>query len=193
MDEQYLEHHGIQGQKHGIRRYQNLDGSLTDEGRRRYGIGPARGSKESVKDKIKSAHEKKKAEKVAAREKNAQMSYEEHKARLRQSIVNNPKKIVKYNKAFTKDEVKDIISEIEWNRKMQDIKRSESQRRMQKIKDMSDKLGTFSNLSKNSIDLWNNAAAINNALVTSGKFKNGKMLPKVGWDKGKDNKDKSGD
>lgn len=33
-----LSHHGIKGQKWGNRRYQNEDGSLTDEGRRRYGI-----------------------------------------------------------------------------------------------------------------------------------------------------------
>lgn len=33
----YLEHHGILGQKWGIRRYQNPDGSLTPEGRARYG------------------------------------------------------------------------------------------------------------------------------------------------------------
>lgn len=32
-------HHGIKGQKWGIRRYQNEDGSLTVEGRKRYGVG----------------------------------------------------------------------------------------------------------------------------------------------------------
>lgn len=32
----YLEHHGIIGQKWGIRRYQNPDGSLTDAGKKRY-------------------------------------------------------------------------------------------------------------------------------------------------------------
>ena len=32
-----LFHHGIKGQKWGIRRYQNLDGTLTAEGRERYG------------------------------------------------------------------------------------------------------------------------------------------------------------
>ena len=31
----YLVHHGIQGQKWGVRRYQNLDGSYTDAGQRR--------------------------------------------------------------------------------------------------------------------------------------------------------------
>ncbi len=32
----YLEHHGILGQKWGIRRYQNRDGTLTAEGKQRY-------------------------------------------------------------------------------------------------------------------------------------------------------------
>lgn len=34
--EYYLAHHGIKGQKWGIRRYQNEDGTLTPEGRARY-------------------------------------------------------------------------------------------------------------------------------------------------------------
>ena len=33
----YLVHHGIKGQKWGIRRFQNEDGTLTPEGRKRYG------------------------------------------------------------------------------------------------------------------------------------------------------------
>lgn len=36
MDTNHLEHHGIIGQKWGIRRYQNPDGSLTPAGRKRY-------------------------------------------------------------------------------------------------------------------------------------------------------------
>ena len=34
-----LAHHGILGQKWGVRRYQNEDGSLTAEGKKRYGKG----------------------------------------------------------------------------------------------------------------------------------------------------------
>ena len=40
---EYLAHHGIKGQKWGVRRYQNPDGTLTDEGRRRYGYGSEAG------------------------------------------------------------------------------------------------------------------------------------------------------
>lgn len=39
MDEivkNYLSHHGILGQKWGVRRYQNKDGTLTDKGKKRY-------------------------------------------------------------------------------------------------------------------------------------------------------------
>ena len=46
----YLVHHGIKGQKWGIRRYQNSDGSLTPEGRRYYGINERRAFKEARKN-----------------------------------------------------------------------------------------------------------------------------------------------
>lgn len=34
----YLAHHGVKGQKWGVRRYQNDDGSLTQEGREKYNV-----------------------------------------------------------------------------------------------------------------------------------------------------------
>lgn len=37
IDANELFHHGIKGQKWGVRRYQNADGSLTPEGMKRYG------------------------------------------------------------------------------------------------------------------------------------------------------------
>lgn len=40
-----LYHHGIQGQKWGIRRYQNEDGSYTEAGRRRYNDGEGYGNR----------------------------------------------------------------------------------------------------------------------------------------------------
>lgn len=38
-ENQYLIHYGIKGQKHGVRRFQNEDGTLTSEGKDRYGVG----------------------------------------------------------------------------------------------------------------------------------------------------------
>lgn len=52
-----LNHHGIQGQKWGKRRYQNPDGTLTAEGRIRYN---ADGSKRKLDDKHKQDYKMKK-------------------------------------------------------------------------------------------------------------------------------------
>lgn len=39
INNNYLTHHGIHNQKWGVRRYKNRDGSYTEAGRHRYGVG----------------------------------------------------------------------------------------------------------------------------------------------------------
>lgn len=36
----YISHHGVKGQRWGVRRYQNKDGSLTAEGYQHWGLNP---------------------------------------------------------------------------------------------------------------------------------------------------------
>ncbi len=50
ITEQYLAHHGIKGQRWGVRRFQNSDGSLTQAGKKRRGVN---GDREPVKEKLK--------------------------------------------------------------------------------------------------------------------------------------------
>lgn len=53
-NEAYLAHHGIKGQKWGLRRYQNEDGSLTPAGMRRYGHMTAyTGKTQATQDKMR--------------------------------------------------------------------------------------------------------------------------------------------
>ena len=50
MNNLYLEHHGIKGQKWGVRRYQNPDGTYTDAGHRHYGFGYKKVYKTEIKE-----------------------------------------------------------------------------------------------------------------------------------------------
>lgn len=70
--EPYLAHHGIRGQKWGVRRYQNEDGSLTSAGKSRYSTDSATKTSKSLNRieqenavlKTKSAIARMKAEKA---------------------------------------------------------------------------------------------------------------------------------
>ena len=54
-----IEHHGVKGQKWGVRRYQNPDGTLTDEGKKRLG----RMSPDTVRKEMQKAVNKARSEK----------------------------------------------------------------------------------------------------------------------------------
>ena len=71
-----LYHHGTKGQKWGLRRFQNPDGSLTAEGRLRYGYGDPR-------SKIKMIREQGRSERRIARAQNAErIKYERQQSKL---------------------------------------------------------------------------------------------------------------
>ena len=64
-NDNYLAHEGVKGQKWGIRRYQNPDGSLTTEGRRHYGYGD--GTRQALRAQIRMTREKARAERKLAK------------------------------------------------------------------------------------------------------------------------------
>lgn len=56
MEEYVIQHHGILGQKWGVRRYQNADGSLTEAGKKHYALeGSTRATRRDAKRDAKEA------------------------------------------------------------------------------------------------------------------------------------------
>lgn len=79
----YLYHHGIQGQKWGVRKYQNPDGSLTAAGADRYGIEePGKIIKNEIKGmnkrQLKKSYESYKQKTLDEMNKDAVISDNEH-------------------------------------------------------------------------------------------------------------------
>jgi hypothetical protein len=172
----YLAHHGIKGQKWGIRRFQNADGSLTSDGRKRYGIGEGRDPKEAAnkqKAAARAAKAAQKAEKRAAVDRDA-------KENLKEYLRKHPKKMAKYGQVLSEEDAREVISKIEFDRKLRNVRDTEIQAGWKKIQDLSNNVNTVANLLNNSKNAYNTTAEIYNTLVDTGVIKNGKKWPRVG-------------
>lgn len=161
----YLAHHGIKGQKWGIRRYQNADGSLTAEGRKRKGLGaPRRSLKEHLADR------------KAAQEKTPEQAKEELKEYLRK----HPKKLPKYGNMLTRAEAQEVINNIQFDRQLKDIRKQEIDRGFETIRNVTNTMQTVGNAINAGKNVYNAYADIHNSL---GK---GKKLTKIGETKKED-------
>jgi GNAT superfamily N-acetyltransferase len=85
----YLKHHGVLGQRWGVRRYQNKDGSLTDEGKKHYMYRDrtikAGKTKGDVEDIIKTMSKDEK-DKLALDEDGSYLSFEQGSAVIKRVL-----------------------------------------------------------------------------------------------------------
>lgn len=98
-EEEYLAHHGTKGQRWGVRRFQNSDGSLTAAGKVRYSVGnggKSIGKKANPKSAVKL---KKRQAKEAAKN-------EKHKEKLEKKKSHMTNK--EYVKTLSDEELKAI-------------------------------------------------------------------------------------
>ena len=146
FSEEFLAHHGIKGQKWGIRR------TPEELGHKPKGTK----KKSAVKEYINKQKELRAAKKGSAKE--------EARKLLKDYLRRHPKKLARYGKILTKDEVQDVIKDIEFDRKLKEIRAQEIENGWKKVKRLADNVGTMANLLSNAKNLYNNYTDIYNAL-----------------------------
>lgn len=117
----YLMHHGIKGQKWGVRRWQNADGSLNPAGKKRYSSGELRDMAKQVgeynigKSKIRG--------KAALERRKADTKYDKESSKLFAQKDKMSKR--DYDKAFDK-----LGKELDSSYKASDKKAAESEKKL---------------------------------------------------------------
>ena len=100
MNDEVLIHHGIKGQRWGIRRFQNEDGTLTDAGKTRYTSEHV-----SIVERPKSSKEE--SEVLNQRSlKKLESAAERINAIRKEKVVKNAQKTAKYNQKYWEDQAK---------------------------------------------------------------------------------------
>ena len=162
----YLAHHGIKNQKWGQRRFQNYDGSLTSEGRRRYGIGESNQSrrerKQAEKAKAKAAKVRAKA---SGKKKAEAQKLQDQKQKRMEYLRDHPEKIYKYRKELTQDDVTEIMQKVKFDRSLQDIRKDEISRGMKKIDQIRNNTQTILNAYQTGKNVYNTIAEVHNAFL----------------------------
>lgn len=139
-----LYHHGIKGQKWGIRRFQNKDGSLTPEGRKHWGIGDATRKVKLAWSKSKDAIAKKKEEATSKKEK----AIEDKKAKI---VAKGDRDLIYKNRELFSDaELDAAMTRINKINQFKTEKGAASERsRAEKKKDAIISSGNFDKIYKN--------------------------------------------
>lgn len=191
MESNYLTHYGIKGQKWGIRRYQNPDGSLTSAGRKRYSdSGGIRGAVSKVKNAVtrrgsssKAAAKKKQEEK----EEKEKETLEQKKDRVLKS--RSAKELYENADLFTTQELQSAYNRLSLERNISSLVPKDVNKGKQFVDNAIKTAKTLNDAIDTGSKLYNNVAKVYNSLTEEGRKK---PLPMIKDDQKKD-KDKKDD
>ena len=140
--EPYLEHHGVPGQKKGERH------------------GPpyplVRDAMGRLKTKMQEKRKAATAAKASQKSKSPEEKAAEEKARLKKDIREHPKKLYEHRDEFSKEEVEEIIKQIQWDRRISDVSKEEHTRNVNTLMNVVRNIGSFAESSNKVISMFNN-------------------------------------
>lgn len=177
----YIAHHGILGQKWGVRRFQNPDGTRTAAGKVRY--NGADGEKQGIIDKVmagannaKLNKQRKAALEKARQAKAAKAEYEAEKKKALES--GDYKQIQKYANELSTKELQDALiraDTLDRLNKSVDAHTPKQKDVWNTIDDVANKVGTATNAFNKGKDAWNAFANVWNTFADDSS-----MLPELG-------------
>lgn len=170
-----LYHHGIKGQRWGVRRYQNPDGSLTAAGVRRYGTVENFNRSVTKKGVIQYAKDKRKMKKLR-QIREQKKAWEEEKERIINS--GDKKAIASIQHELNDEQIARAVNRIAFNESVNGVQKT----RLEKGAEFIDK---YANTAANLGKYAQTAQQIFNAVDAFNKLKKGQPLPK------NDNKNKN--
>ena len=191
----YLAHHGIKGQKWGIRRSREELGYPTRAKR------PKRPKSEMSQKIAKHLYDT--GVKLGRAAKNRYEKRKENKHnKFIKSLVNHPSRVYRNRDKLSREEITSIMNQIETNKSLRDLRAESYRNGMKKIESIANGVKTINGLVKNGTDFYNNGALLYNTLGTyrqnmGDPIPNFKPLPEANWtiyrkDKDKDNSSSSG-
>ena len=155
MDNNELQHWGIKGQKWGLRRFQNKDGSLTPAGRKRYGEEE---DEKSKKDGAKPKTEPKTETEVEA-----------PKPKTKAEVLKSgsAKDLMEFRGEISAAEYQNVFKRFEDEKKLASYSEAETKSALDKFDDIMSKVDRVRVGSEKAINAYNTLAKINNAFNPS--------------------------
>lgn len=163
-----LQHHGIKGQKWGVRRYQNKDGSLTKAGKKHRSLGKTIHDYKVNKKRKKNLEKAREAKKAAAE---ARQTVEEKRSKLLNSV--DAKELYENKHLLTTQELNERLNRIDTEARLQSKIVVEQQKTGMDY--VNEKMRSGKNTIDNAVSLYKSVDSVYSTLSSSSM---GKALAK---------------
>lgn len=163
----YLEHHGVDGQRWGKRRGPPYPLGSEDKAKNRQSAKQKRAAEKRKKEiaKTKKRIAKQEKEKAKKQEKETKKSLKERMEleKKKEKYSKTPKSLYVHRELFTYDEISEALKKFDWESKMLDAMDRDFTRSKNTVKNFADYTGSVVRIANNLVDGYDTIAKLNNA------------------------------